>query len=389
MAAGLTEADWGAPGRVTTYYCKIVDPFTLIDTSDEIELDLEGTSITYAYESDNHMEATVTFSQGDYHNIVSGGKTFDGMVRIYQNVVIGDYHGEFSMGTFYVSNLSNSSRLGITSRKLTCYGPMWAMTQDSTIFDFVRHPGDNCWEAMRYICTGGGYDNGHIMAEEGFDTSRTHTIEIFFPLATNRAEMLNTYAGWLNGELVSDMQGNIVARPYIPPDQRSVVYTFGIGSSCVYKAGIEFETNRDEPVNRVMAYFSRESKQDDPSKDNYDPYPLSDSVYVDLPESHDFSYEKCGRRRTEVIHVTDPCSHEDLTAQAQRYLDENSTSNLYITIEHAGIPGLRVGDVVRYINGTDQYRTDNGMLDNRCLVTEMSIDGLSPFCMTKTKMRVL
>ena len=151
MAAGLTEADWGAPGRTTRYYAKIVDPFTLIDTSEEIELDLDGTSITYAYESDNHMEATITISEGDYHNIISSGRTLDGMVRIYQVVGAGDYSGIFCMGTFYVSNLSNSSKFGITNRKLTCYGPMWAMTQDSTIFDFVRHPGDNAWEAMQYI----------------------------------------------------------------------------------------------------------------------------------------------------------------------------------------------------------------------------------------------
>ncbi len=389
MAAGLTEADWGAPGRTTRYYAKIVDPFTLIDTSEEIELDLDGTSITYAYESDNHMEATVTISEGDYHNIISQGRTMDGMIRIYQTVTTGSFAGEFCMGTFYVSNLSNSSKYGITNRKLTCYGPMWAMTQDSTIFDFIRHPGDNCWDAMQYICTGGGHDNGHIRAGDGFDTGRTHTIEIFFPLGTNRGEMLNTYAGWLNGELVTDMDGTIVARPYIDPWNRPIMYTFDENEGCIYKAGIEFETNRDEPLNRVMAYFSRESKQDDPSKDNYDPYPLSDSVYVDLPDSADYSFARCGRRRTEVLHVTDPCSHEDLQAQAQRYLDENSHSNLYINVEHAGIPGLRVGDVVRYINSRDQYRTEPGTFDNRCLVTEMRISKLSPFCMTQTKMRVI
>lgn len=376
--------DWGGTGRLTYYTLRLVDPFTLGEVSGDIDIDVDSTSVTYAYETDNHMQATISLSEGDYHNITADGDgySFDGMVRLYQTVMIGDFSQSYQMGTFYVSNVSTTSMYGRSVRKLTCYGPMWAFTQDVLAQDFVRSAGTNCWDAMTDIVD---YDNGHIRAGDGFDTSRTHTVDVWFPVAANRAEALNVYAGWLNSEIVSDMDGFLRVRPYIEPSQREPVFSFDQGNSCIYKAGIEWDTNRDEPVNRVVAYFSRESKQDDPSKDNYDPYPLSDSCYVDLPDSADWSYRRCGRRRTEVLHVTDPCSHEDLVAQAQRYLDSSSAANLYITIEHAGIPWLRVGDVVTYYNSSDM----STIVDNRCVITEMSISRLSPMCMTKTKMRVV
>lgn len=383
MAISYKDVDWGASGRRSLYYAVTIDPFTRTETSLPVEIDVDGTSITYAYETDNHMEATVSLLEGDYHNLPGASEySFDGMIRIYQQNDIGDFHGEFSLGTFYVSNVSTTSVNGRSERKLTCYGPMWAFTHDSLAQDFVRHAGDNCWDAMTDIVD---YDNGKIYAGSGFDTSRTHTVDVFFPVGANRGEALNVYAGWLNAEIVSDTYGYLVVRPYINPKDRESVYTFDSGNSCLYKAGIEWETNRDEPVNRVVAYFSREKKQDDPSKDNYDPYPLSDSCYVDLPDAAEFSYARTGRRRTEAIHVTDPCSHEDLIAQAQRYLDENSSASLYITIEHAGIPWINVGDTVNYYNPYDM----ESVVDVKCLITEMSISSLSPFCMTKTKMRVL
>ena len=370
--------DWGQSGRLTYYSVRTVDPFTLAETSNDIEVDDEGTSITYAYETDNHMEATVSLLEGDYHNILETNSpyAFDGMVRIYQNVQIGSFVQSYSMGTFFVSNVSTSSLYGQSTRRLTCYGPMWAFTQDVLAQDFVRHSGDNCWDAMTDIVD---YDNGHIRAGDGFDTNRGHTVDVWFPVGANRAEALNVYAGWLNAEVVSDMDGFIQVRPYRAPADRDVVYTFDQGNSCIYKAGIEWETNRDEPINRVVAYFSRESKQDD------DPYPLADSCYVDLDDSADWSYRRTGRRRTEVLQISDPCSHEDLVAQAQRYLDSSAGAQLYITIEHAGVPWLRVGDCVQYYNTTDM----DTVVNNKCLITEMRINSLSPMCMTQTKMRVI
>ena len=129
----------------------------------------------------------------------------------------------------------------------------------------------------------------------------------------------------------------------------------------------------------MVAYFSRESKQDD------DAYPLSDSVTVDLPDSADFSYAHTGRRRTDVLEVTEPCDHASLQSQAQRLLDSSSGAWLDIVIEHASVPFLKVGDCVSFENKYDH----DAPFRLSCIVMEMSVSSLSPFCMTQTKLRTI
>ena len=83
-----------------------------------------------------------------------------------------------------------------------------------------------------------------------------------------------------------------------------------------------------------------------------------------------------------MLKVGDACSHDDLVAQAQRYLDENSGAYYSFQIEHAGIPGLRAGDVVRYVNRRDGSKD----IDLRLQVAEMQMT-LGPGCMCRTTLR--
>lgn len=375
--------DWGAPGRKDWYAAYTVDPFTLQEL-EEVYLEESGSSITYSYTSDNHMQATIDLAEGDYlspssyHEVDTGSQ--QRMVRVYHNVHVGTFAGRYSMGTFFVSNLTNNSLYGRQQRSLSCYGPMFRFTQDYMAEDFIRSAGTNCVDNMRYIVEQHG---GVMTVAADVDTSRTHTKDINIPIGFNLAEALNIYAGWINCEIVSNDDGSIMLRKYIPPKERSSVYTFEEGSNCIYLPGIEFEVNRDEPINRVIAYFSRERKQDDPSKDNYDPYPLSDSCHVELNDAHSFSYQNCGRYRTQVLEVSEPCSHEELVAQAQRALDESSASILYLNFEIANVPWLKVGDCVTYVNNTDQGKPNTSV----GIIEEMAVGSLGPGCMTTVKLR--
>ena len=370
MTALSANVDWGAPGRVDRYEGVLVDPFTLTETG-TVELD-PGSSLSWSYNTENQLQGSLQLLEGDYR---MGG--YDQMVRIKHTVTIGQSSYTYTMGTLFVSNLSTRDIFTMRQRSLDCYGPLWRFTQDVLAQDFVRHKGDNVVQCIKDIIQ---YDGGKLTVGMGVDQSRVHTIDILFPVGENRAEVLRTYAGWINCEIMSGVDGDIVLRPYVYPQQQDPSFTFVNGQNCIYKAGVDWSTNRDEPTNRVVAYFSRESKQDD------DQFPLSDSVFVDLPEAQDYSYEKSGRRRTQVLQVTEPCSHADLQAQAERYLYSCAASYLDITIEHAGVPGLMVGDCVEYQNGID-YR-DNVMVQ-KCIVMEMSVSSLSPMCMTQTKLRII
>lgn len=362
--------DWGASGRVDTYSFAMVDPFTLSEVS-VAEAKAGTSSLTWAYDSDNQLQGTLDIDAANYH--------VDGMyymVRVYHEVDIGSYHDKSPMGTLFVSNLTNEAQMGHSGRRLTCYGPMWRYTQDYLDHDVVGHAGDNCADIVRSVVEEVG---GKISFIDGFNTAKTHTMDILWPIGTNRAEVLYTYAGWLNAEIVTQPDGSIAMRPYIDYASRAPVYAFEAGDNCIYKSGITWETNRDEPTNRVVAYFSREQKQED------DPYPLSDSVTLDLPSSADFSYAHTGRRRTEVLQVTEPCDHASLQSQAQRLLDSTSGAWLDIVIEHASVPFLKVGDCVSFENRYDHdapFRTS-------CIVMEMSVSSLAPFCMTQTKLRTV
>ena len=52
----------------------------------------------------------------------------------------------------------------------------------------------------------------------------------------------------------------------------------------------------------------------------------------------------------------------------------------YVTVDHVGIPGLRVRDTVVYRRGKSRYT---------CEVDQMEVASLGPLMMTKSKLRVL
>ena len=363
------NVDWGATGRRDVYSYALVDPFTLSETG-PAQVEAGGASLTWSYDSDNQAQGSIPMRDDDYQQ--------DGyfrMVRVYDSVTVGEWSSKVALATLFVSNASTESKDRSSSRRLSCYGPMWRFTQDYLDQDFVARVGDNVCDQIRSLIE----DVGGIVRFEGVDMSRTHTRDVFFPLGCNRAETIYTYAGWIGAEVVTEPDGSLLVRPYESFDSRAPVYTFEAGRNCVYLGGIEWETNRDEPRNRVVAYFSRESKQDD------DPYPLADSVTLDLPSSYALSYERCGRRTTHVLQVTDPCSHEDLQAQAQRYMEQSSGAYLDIIIEHVGVPFLRVGDCVDFENEADMEQP----FRQRCVVMEMSVQRLGPGCITQSKLRTL
>lgn len=360
------HVDWGATGRRDYYRLSLVDPFTLQEVG-SAELESGSSSLTWSYGGENQLGASIDLAEGDYRQ---GG--YDRMVRIHHTVEIGDFAKDYTMGTLFVSNMSARPIYRQSRRTLQCYGPWWRHTQDVFALDFTRNPGDNAVDGIRYLVE---VDGGTLVIGPGVDTGRLHVKGLHCSAGQNKGEVLRAYAGFIGCELITDVSGALELREYVPPQDREPVYTFTSGANCIYLSGYGYETNRDEPINKVVAYFSRESKQDD------DPYPLSDSVQVYLNPADDYSFQRCGRNRTQVLQVNEPCSHEDLQAHAQRVLDERSAAIEYVTIEHAGVPWLRVGDCVRYVNDVD------GPVDTIAIIEEMAVQSLGPWCRTKTKLR--
>ena len=364
--------DYGKSGRRDSFSFHLVDPFSLQETGETIDVEEGASSITWGFYTDNKCS-------GSLKMLNSANK--DKLVRVNQAIVIGDTRIDVTLGTFFVDSSGTSAKYRRIERDAAIYSTMWRFTQDILVTDFWHPLGTNVVDEIRYLVE---VDGGKLSVGEGVNTERTHTRDIWFEIGENRAKVLNTIAGWIDCQVGVDPYGYITLDPYISPANKAVRYTFEAGSNCVYVPGVDISDTSADAVNRVLAYFSRSSKQDDPEKDNYDPYPLTDSVWVDLPEGHKFSYERIGRRRSYVMKLTEPCSHEELTAKAQRYLDENCGSVQYYEIEHVSIPTLRAGDVVRYINDIDYEEP----IDCKCLVSEMSMT-LKPGAPCKTKLKVV
>lgn len=352
--------------RYDSYTFALVDPWTLCETGEIIETVEDTGNITWGSGTDNRVSASIT---------VYGAYSGTNLIRI-KHLVRVDEEEEFeTLGTFFNDGSSADAIMGNVTMKLDCYSTLYRFTQDVLETDFSRPVGTVVVDEVRDLVEG---NDGLLRVLPGVDTSQTHTLPMWWEVGTNRASILESLAEWTNCVLDVDEDGYITWGPYVEPMLRPLSYTFENGLNCVYLDGITIEDTHADAVNRVVAHFSRQSKNDD------DTLPLSDSVYVDLPESHPYSYRVIGRHKTYDLKVSDPCSHEDLTAQAQRYLDEHSGSTTYYEIQHVGVTGLRPGQRVRYIN-----RSDTGSyIDTFCIVEEVSMD-LGKNCLCDTKLRVI
>lgn len=401
--------DWGKSGRVDTYRAVLVNPFTL-EEAEEIDIDLDSSSITYGYYTDNIVQANITVvhtgmtETGDADN----GNILDGinyMIRIYHTCVVDDYADETCMGTFFVDSTTSQAENHYVTRSMSCYSALWRMTQDIIIYDFARSTGYNVVQEIQELIRDDYYyyfndDNifgtSLLVVKSGVDTSRTHTRDISFDAGTARSEVINTIAGWIDCEIGVDPYGYITIGPYLAPDEKAISYTFKEGENCVYLASYTYEEQSEDPINRVKVCYSREEKSKLKNEDGsyqtdsngdyvYDDYPLSDYVVVELPEDYAFSYARIGRMKSEILTLTDPIDHSEMETKAWTYLYENCGSTTYMTFQHVGIPDLEVGQVVRYIN----YSDGSGCLDVKGLITEMNIDSLNPGCTTQTTIKVI
>lgn len=365
--------DWAASGREDTYRCTLVDPFTLQDLR-EVEIDADACDFSRGYYTDNKTQATVVLAAGaDYRT-----SDVDRMVRVRQRTRIGDYDEERVLFTCFVKDAEFSEDEGEVARTLACYGPLLRYTEDCLVDDFQRCAGDNVVQSIRDLVEERG---GMLSVSPDVDQSQVHTITYTpFEMGTAVSEAMNTIAGWIDCEIGDTPWGEVRLGPYQLPRDKGSRYTFEDGGNCVCLPGLTRTDNRGDRCNRAVMYYSRDSKQSDPSQDGYDPYPLFARADAQLAETSPFSWARCGRWRSYVEKVSEACSQESLQAKADRYVEENSQGIEYIEVSAANVPAVDVGCCVDFIR--DGAR-------ERCLVTQMEASGLAPGLPTKYKMKVV
>lgn len=362
--------DWGKSNRTDRFEFCFCDPFSLSETG-VVDADPSASSLTWGYYTDNLYSGTITLAGEEPRKL---GK--DRLVRVKQVTTADGVTISKTLATMFVKECPGTAKFKLRQYKASCYSTLFRYTQDVLASDFYRAKGYNVVQAIYDLVTETG---GKLRVFDGTDTSRTFGNGIWFELGTNRMSVMNTIAGWIGAQMGVDAEGYVTIGPYVEPSEKPVRYAFEAGRNCTYLPGVEEEDNRSGIVNRVVAYYTREEKDDD------DAYPLTDRVCVELTEESSFSYARCGRYQTEVITLTEPCSTADLRKKATTYLNENSGEIRHYTIEHVSIPGLTVGDVVTYENDTDY---DEPVFE-RCMIVQMDMRSLNPGAKCTTKLKAI
>lgn len=360
--------DWPSRSRLDEFRFRLVDPFTLQEVGD-VDCYPRGSALTWGYYTDNILQGSLS---------VSGSVERDGvtcMVRVYDRVTIGDEAEEFCLGTLFADQAPTAYKFGRQSANLSCYSALWRFTQDVLISDFSRDTGYGVVQAIRDVVEA---DGGHLVVGDGVDTARGFGNPIFFEIGEKRSTVINTMAGWIGCQIAIDEWGDITIAPYVEPSRRPIAHEFVEGDGCELTAGATLSSEASNPINRVIMYFSRD---EDPG----DGLPLTDRVMLASDPGERLSFERCGRRRSEVVKVDQACTHAELEQQARTYLAENSGSTTLLDVTGVGIPTLRVGDVVTYTNTLDfpEPYTCTAM------VKDMEIPALCPGLTTNYTLKVI
>lgn len=352
-------------GRVDEYTFRLVDPFTLTETGEELEVEEGQSTITWGEGTDNLCSASIALV-----NEMTDNK----LVRVKHAITLptGEQYEEV-LGTFFVNSSKASALHKSVRRTCDCYSTLWRFTQDVLATDISKPAGYLVVDEVREIVEA---DGGKLVVMPDADATAEHTIGVWWQIGTNKGELLTNLANWTGNQIGVNELGFVTWSRYIPPANRPVSYEFDEGANCTYEAGFELDDNRRDAVNRVVAYYSQNQTEEGSL------YPYSDSVTVDLPAYHRFSYENTGRRATYALDVGQPCAQTELTAQAERYLNTHCGAQEFVIINHVGIPGLRVGQKVHYSNHLD---SELG-LDNDFIVEQISMT-LGPGARCQTKIR--
>lgn len=318
--------DWGRSGRRNTFSAVLVDPFSLQETGQEIEMLEDAGSITWDIDADNYYSATLNLTESPSR---------DYMIRVKQHIDVDDASVDVTLGTFFVDKAPGTVSRGSKVYQAACYSPMLRYTKDITTNPVYWPQGTVVQDALREQVE---QDGGKLAILSDVNMHRAFGNDIFFPDDYKRNDLLTEMAYWIGCRIYPDEFGYISLEPYQSPEDLPLAYTFDASNS-TYKRGYQVEDLASDSYNKWVVKYSNSEK--------------SDFAVSTLPATHPFSFDRIGRWVTYSESIQDEVSHEELQALADRRREENSVHNEIIQIEHVSIPSVKPYAAVRYENTVD------------------------------------
>ena len=324
-------ADWAASGRRDTYELWAVDPFSLKDIS-RVEFEPAQSSLTFAKDSETGASATLRVWAESWSMAAC-----DRLLRLRHVACVGDTMRAETVGTYFVRDPPATERFGRWAQDLACYSTQLRYTEDVLDDDLYVAAGSKVIPVVAKLAEEvGGTVSVGLRAAEGDTGLRAAKL---FRVGESRSETMQTLLALVGCRMSADEDGRTLLE-------------------------------RD-----LAAYWSRDSLPDPDDGMGY-----AGRVVVDLDRGHRHSYENTGRRSTQLLELTEPCTQAELAARARKTLASLADQPRYVVLSHVGVPGLRVGRAVTLRRATGTWK---------CEVDQMEVDSLGPLMMTRTKLRVL
>ena len=358
--------DWGKSGRIDTYRATLVDPFSLLDVSNDIELVPSESNITWGYYTDNIYSGSIVVRR-------NMGEVSDKLIRIYQKTTVDDYSQEREIATMFIDNASLEAKNGSMKTTLSCYSTLFRFSDDVFWKNYNMQKGkrpfgrgNNFGYAKELIVNERG---GKLIVADDVDDSAM-TSNHLFEAHDSIIGSIRQIANLRNAQLSVDGHGTILIQKYVEPAKKPISFTFDAKNS-LYIPGVSYDDDRGSVYNRCVVYYSNSKG--------------SGAQFAELPVSSPYHRNNIGRYITNVIRLEGEAKYTNaqLKNEATKFLNGNKPSK-YIDIEHVGIPDLQVGQVVEYKNDYD-FDTSRSF---KCLVSEISMD-LTPGAKCSTSLKVI
>ena len=317
--------DFRQSGAKDVFYAGIVSP----DLSAGYGwIDIPEFSLNWSYYTDEKRSGS--FTAIDFPDIGNN------LLRLYCDRTLNGETVQIPFGTYFLRRGDASFNGAMKARDVKLHSTVWRHINDFNYADYVIP----AWsDAMTYLTAIVNSGYGQIHYENVTDQQLSNAA--IFKAGESRLKIINyccDYLGCGSVDVLDD--GRLVARPYLNPENRPIVWTFEDGQNCQYVSEMTISSNEDDIPTAVYVNASCDGQ--------------TKSAIRRLPDSSPYSAAQ--RKRNNVAYY----SHNDLTvsttlqaaaeAKADEYYSRMLTLAVSVEIEHFYAP-IHPGDAVRFVRG--------------------------------------
>ena len=226
--------DYTQGNALDIFYGLLVDPIDLSQTYERVRI---PSNLTLSWNAHTDEKRTGGFSAFGFP------ETGNRLLRIFCERHQGNDAATIPLGTYFMRRKDATYQRGLLLSGIELHSTLWRHINDRNYADYSFPAGDLAAVRMQALVSSGF---GTLRIEPGVSDIPLKQ-PAYFKAGDERLAMINYCADYLGCESLDvDEDGILVARPYIPYQQRPVVWTFEDGRNCMYMDKHVISSNRDD-----------------------------------------------------------------------------------------------------------------------------------------------